>query len=133
MQAQEQEEWQSRVVVDSTVFKATGHLRAVPGQTDRLEPMLKGVPLKESLKQTYVGQAPVSMYLEEAWKERGLYAGSSAGGLLAAGLTGSGAAGGMGQSIHGVDFVRHIAKAKSTLHKPGLDQSWNASLHDCAM
>lgn len=111
-------EWMSKVVVDDTTFHTGGPRPHKPSQVDRSCNILRGKPHKLALKKTFVPPAPISMFLAEPIPTQV---------ATNAGIDEAQAAKWKAQE----DGFRNLfAKEKRELHKPGLNQSWYASLRD---
>jgi len=111
----EKDEWEKKVVVDDVMFRAVLHARAA-AQIDRSESMLKGPPVKKSLRQTHVPQMPISMFAEDEPYDE--------------------AAAASKPSVHTTerdkwtdrerDFQTYIARDKSQAYRLGHSQAWGA-------
>lgn len=117
----ELQEWRNKVVVADPAFHTGGARLHKPGQVDRSRNMLRGPPQKLALQKTFVPPAPISMFLGE-----GDSALRSAMDTAGAGVTLE------SLKAREAGFRNVLAKEKRAVHKPGLDQSWYASLRDKA-
>ncbi|GAX72591.1 hypothetical protein CEUSTIGMA_g47.t1 [Chlamydomonas eustigma] len=113
--------WKSKLVVSDPVVRATLPTRHKTAQVDRSKHILHDPPKKKGFKAAHVPPAPYSMFLAEPHVQQGLVGGS----LMRETKFNPSATVSADK-----DFARDIAKDKRDLHKPALNQSWQASLHD---